>query len=55
MIQRIEILPYHTLGVHKYESLGKPYLLQNIKENTIEQLDRARELFSRYFPVVYVN
>lgn len=55
MIERIEILPYHTLGVHKYESLGKEYILGDVKHNTPEQLDRARELFSRYFPVVYVN
>lgn len=55
MIQRVEILPYHTLGVHKYEALGKPYLLKEVKENTPEQLDRAKELFSRYFPFVCVN
>lgn len=55
MIQRIEILPYHTLGAHKYESLGMKYQLEGVKLNTQEQLDRAKELFSRYFPVVYVN
>jgi len=55
MIQRIEILPYHTLGIHKYESLALPYLLNEVKQNTTEQLDAAKELFSRYFPVVYVN
>lgn len=55
MIQRIEILPYHTLGVHKYEALNKPYLLTGIKENTPEQLEHARSLFSGYFPNVYIN
>lgn len=55
MVQRIEILPYHTLGAHKYESLGKKYELKGVKLNTPEQLARARELFERYFPVVYVN
>ncbi len=55
MIKRIEILPYHTLGAHKYESLGMKYQLEGVKPNTQEQLDRAKELFSRYFPVVYVN
>lgn len=55
MIQRIEILPYHTLGAHKYESLGMKYQLEGVKLNTQEQLDKAKELFSRYFPVVYVN
>lgn len=55
MIQRVEILPYHTLGVHKYEAMNKPYLLKDVKENTSEQLEQAKELFSRYFKVVCVN
>lgn len=55
MIQRLEILPYHTLGAHKYESLGQEYALKDIKENTPEQLTRARELFEEYFDVVYLN
>lgn len=55
MIQRLEILPYHTLGAHKYESLGQEYALKDIKENTPEQLNRARELFEQYFDVVYLN
>lgn len=55
MIQRVEILPYHTLGVHKYEAMGIPYLLKDIKENTPVQIERAQELFSCYFPLVYVN
>lgn len=55
MIQRVEILPYHTLGIHKYESLGMPYLLNDVKQNTPEQLERAKDVFSQYFPVVYVN
>ena len=55
MIQRIEILPYHTLGIHKYESLGMSYALNDVKQNTPEQLAQAKELFLRYFQVVYVN
>lgn len=55
MIQRIEILPYHTLGMHKYESLNKPYLLKGVKENTPEQLEKAKAIFNKYFPVVYIN
>lgn len=55
MIQRIEILPYHTLGVHKYEAMGQPYRLKGVKENTPEQLEAAKAVFSEYFPTVYVN
>lgn len=55
MLQRVEILPYHTLGVHKYEAMGKEYLLKGIKENTPEQLEKAKALFNEYFETVYVN
>ncbi len=55
MIQRVEILPYHTLGVHKYEAMGWKYELEGVKENTPAQLDEAKALFEEYFPCVYVN
>lgn len=55
MVQRVEILPYHTLGVHKYEAMGWKYELEGVKENTPEQLDEAKALFDEYFSCVYVN
>lgn len=55
MIQRVEILPYHTLGVHKYEAMGQEYQLKGVKENTPQQLDIAKAIFCEYFPTVYVN
>ena len=55
MIQRVEILPYHTLGMHKYETLGQEYALKDTKTNTPEQLDRAAALFREYFDCVMVN
>ena len=54
-IERVEILPYHRLGVHKYEAMGQPYMLQDVKENTPEQLGRAESLFKEYFDTVIVN
>ena len=54
-IERVEILPYHRLGVHKYEAMGQPYMLQDVKENTPEQLARAESLFKEYFDTVIVN
>ncbi len=49
-IQRVEILPYHTLGVHKYEAMGLDYKLKDTPKNTPEQLEAARQLFERHFP-----
>ena len=55
MLQRVEILPYHTLGMHKYESLGQEYQLKETPHNTPEQLDRAKLLFGEYFDNVIMN
>ena len=55
MIERVEILPYHTLGVHKYEAMGLDYQLKDVKQNTPEQLEVAQALFETYFNKVYVN
>ena len=55
MIQRVEILPYHTLGIHKYESLGQEYQLKDTKTNTPEQLEKAMSLFNEYFDCAILN
>ena len=54
-VERVELLPYHTLGVHKYEAMGLEYKLRHVRENTPEELDRAAALLREYFPTVIVN
>lgn len=54
-IERVEILPYHTLGVHKYEAMNMEYKLKEVECNTQEQLEGARMIFQKYFKTVYVN
>lgn len=50
LIERIEILPYHTTGVKKYEELGIPYTLEGVspmdKEMAKEFEIYANRLFS---------
>ena len=55
MLQRVEILPYHTLGLHKYETMGQEYKLKDTKTNSPEQLDRAFALFKEYFDCAVMN
>ena len=55
MLQRVEILPYHTLGIHKYETMGQEYKLRDTKTNTPEQLDRALKIFKEYFDFAMMN
>jgi len=54
-IEQIELLPYHKLGVHKWEALGWEYQLKNARENTEEELQTAVEILSPYFKQVRIN
>lgn len=40
----LETLPYHTMGVQKYEALGIPYPLEGIRALTQEETRKAREI-----------
>ena len=43
-VQRVEVLPYHTLGLFKWQKLGIPYPLPDAVPPTPEQVKRAEEL-----------
>ncbi len=40
-LEKIEVLPYHTLGKVKYQALNLSYPLENIPEATGEQAEKA--------------
>lgn len=43
-VERVEVLPYHTLGVFKWQKLGIPYTLKDTPTPTKEQISRAEEI-----------
>ena len=43
-VQRIEVLPYRTLGVFKYKKLGIPYPLDGVNQPSEEEIERAKKL-----------
>lgn len=43
-VQNVEILPYHQLGVYKYEELGIPYRLKGINPPTKERVENANRI-----------
>ncbi len=43
-VERIEVLPYHTLGVSKYEQMGLEYPLQGQNAPSKEDVERANEI-----------
>ena len=40
-VKRFEVLPYHTLGLFKWEKLGIPYTLKEVPVPAKEEVDRA--------------
>ena len=43
-VERVEVLPYHTLGVFKWEQLGIPYPLEGVRPPSEERINNAREI-----------
>lgn len=45
-VKRFEVLPYHTLGVFKWENLGIDYKLLDVLPPTKEEIQHAEELLN---------
>ena len=43
-IERIDVLPYHTLGIFKYEKLGILYPLDGVEPPTKERIENAKTI-----------
>jgi pyruvate formate lyase activating enzyme len=54
-VERVDILPYHTLGVHKYEAMGIPYALNDVQPPDEESIQRVKKTFEQYLQHVEVS
>lgn len=43
-VDRVQVLPYHSLGVFKWEELGIDYPLKDVKPPTKERIENANKL-----------
>ncbi|WP_115154419.1 pyruvate formate-lyase-activating protein [Segatella buccae] len=41
-VERVDVLPYHTLGTYKYEKLGLDYPLKGVEPPTPERIENAK-------------
>ena len=42
-VEKVELLPYKTIGVHKYKTLNLPYRLEGVEELSQSKLDELNE------------
>jgi len=47
-IERVEVLPYHTLGVYKWEQFGEEYKLKDVLPPTSDEVKKAKEIFQQH-------
>ena len=48
-VRALDVLPYHTMGRAKYDSLGLPYPLEGTREATKEEAAAARQIILKAY------
>ena len=43
-VEKVQILPYHSMGKYKWKKLGLEYPLENVREATAEDVERAKKI-----------
>jgi pyruvate formate lyase activating enzyme len=43
-VKKVEVLPYHKLGVYKWEALGHKYPLADVNPPTEENVEHAKHI-----------
>jgi len=54
-LERLEILPYHNLGAHKYKELKIDYRLENVSSPSIAEVNQAQDILSKYLKQVIIR
>lgn len=44
-VERVEVLPFHQMGRHKWDELGIPYRLEHARAPRLEEIERVKAAF----------
>jgi len=47
-VERVDILPFHQMGIHKWEQVGREYKLKDVPTPTQEEIKKTEEIFKSY-------
>ncbi|MGI6003542.1 MAG: pyruvate formate-lyase-activating protein [Lachnospiraceae bacterium] len=47
-VQRVEVLPYHTMGIYKWKELGIPYPLEGVEPPSEEEVRHAEKILGAF-------
>jgi pyruvate formate lyase activating enzyme len=47
-VERVDILPFHQMGAHKWKEIGRAYPLENCRPADMEDVQKAVEIFRKY-------
>ncbi|QIQ21897.1 pyruvate formate lyase 1-activating protein [Zophobihabitans entericus] len=47
-IEKVELLPYHKLGEHKWTTMGEKYMLEGVEAPSKETLERVKGIIESY-------
>lgn len=47
-VKRVDVLPFHKMGEHKWQAMGKSYQLNETREPTTEETEATKEVFRKY-------
>ena len=45
-VQRVEVLPYHSMGQMKFKELGIPYQLEGVESPSQERVQNAKDILN---------
>jgi pyruvate formate lyase activating enzyme len=54
-VDRVEIIPFHQLGMHKWELMNVEYPLKETPTPSLELKEKVRQTFEKYFKNVVLK
>lgn len=48
VVERVDVLPYHSMGEYKWEELGEKYVLHGVESPDKQQVEHAKQILTKF-------